>query len=306
MRHRCHRRHVPDRGHRAQHQVPVVVDLWAPWCGPCRTLGPIIEKVIDATDGQVVLVKVNVDENPQIATAFRAQSIPAVYAVKGGQIGRRVHRRLPGGRRQRSSSSSLLPTEGEQEIAAAPRGRRRGQPPPGPRAGARTTRPSSSRWPSCSSTTGATDEALALLARIPETEPVRLLAARARLGQAGDRARGADDGAAASEDDYDAKLEGLLAAGARRRGRPSGVRGHPRGDGPRGPPDRAVPPPAHQPPVLRRLRRRDRRPRRPPIRTAIGAAGSDGRRCGWSDVTASGCWSAVRCHGARQPSRSAR
>ncbi len=65
--------------------VPVVIDLWAPWCGPCRTLGPIIEKVIDETDGEVVLVKVNVDENPAISRAFQVQSIPLVIAVKDGQ-----------------------------------------------------------------------------------------------------------------------------------------------------------------------------------------------------------------------------
>src|SRR4249920_1859366 len=66
--------------------VPVVVDLWAPWCGPCRTLGPIIEKVVEDTAGKAVLVKVNVDENPAISQAFRVQSIPAVYALKDGQI----------------------------------------------------------------------------------------------------------------------------------------------------------------------------------------------------------------------------
>ncbi len=66
--------------------VPVVVDLWAPWCGPCKTLGPIIERVIAATDGQVELVKVNVDESPQTAQAFQVQGIPAVYALKDGQI----------------------------------------------------------------------------------------------------------------------------------------------------------------------------------------------------------------------------
>ena len=65
---------------------PVIVDLWAPWCGPCKTLGPILEKLVDATKGQVILAKVDVDKCPQIAQAFQAQSIPAVYAMKDGKI----------------------------------------------------------------------------------------------------------------------------------------------------------------------------------------------------------------------------
>ncbi len=66
--------------------VPVVVDLWAEWCGPCKTLGPIIEKVVAETNGQVELAKVDVDANPQIAQAFQAQSIPAVHAIVDGKV----------------------------------------------------------------------------------------------------------------------------------------------------------------------------------------------------------------------------
>ena len=67
------------------HTVPVVVDLWAEWCGPCKQLGPIIERVVAATGGRVELAKVDVDANPQVAQAFRVQSIPAVFAIKDGQ-----------------------------------------------------------------------------------------------------------------------------------------------------------------------------------------------------------------------------
>lgn len=68
------------------HTVPVVIDLWAEWCGPCKTLGPILEKVIGEAQGLVELAKVDVDANPSVAQAFQVQSIPAVYAMKDGQV----------------------------------------------------------------------------------------------------------------------------------------------------------------------------------------------------------------------------
>src|SRR3954451_8818676 len=91
------------------HQVPVVVDLWAEWCGPCRTLGPIIERVVDATEGQVVLAKVDTDANRAVAEAFQVQSIPAVYALKDGKVVDGFVGALPESR-VKEFIDSLLPT----------------------------------------------------------------------------------------------------------------------------------------------------------------------------------------------------
>jgi putative thioredoxin len=175
--------------------TPVIVDLWAPWCGPCRTLGPIIEKVVDATEGKVVLVKVNTDENPGIAQAFQVQSIPAVYALKDGAVVDGFVGAYPEHVIQQFVDA-LLPSEEESAIEQAVE------------AG-----DEESLWSALEKDPGNEDviialaemliargdapEALGLLTRVPETERTRVVAAKARLGGAPD-------------DDHDATLNELL------------------------------------------------------------------------------------------------
>ncbi len=69
----------------ASKEVPVIVDFWAPWCGPCKTLGPALEAAVTAAGGKVKMVKINVDENQQVSAQLRIQSIPTVYAFHDGQ-----------------------------------------------------------------------------------------------------------------------------------------------------------------------------------------------------------------------------
>ena len=165
-------------------EVPVVVDLWAPWCGPCRQLGPIIEKVVGDTEGKVDLVKVNVDENPQISQAFQVQSIPAVYALQDGAV---VDHFIgaQGEAEVRAFVEGLLPGEAEDAVATLVAA--------GDEASlqqALELAPDDERavvaladlWVGA----GRNDEALELLTRIPESAETRRVAARARTGDVGD------------------------------------------------------------------------------------------------------------------------
>ena len=166
-------------------EVPVVVDLWAEWCGPCRTLGPILERVVAATEGRVVLAKVDVDANTRVAATFGVQSIPAVFALRDRQVVDSFIGALPEPA-VAEFVARLTPAASDVDRLAAR----------GDEASLRAALDLQPDHPAAvmalaellveRGSDADREEALALLARLPETPESRRLAARARVSASSD------------------------------------------------------------------------------------------------------------------------
>jgi putative thioredoxin len=180
-------------------EVPVIVDLWAPWCGPCKTLGPMLEQAVAATGGAVELAKVNVDDNPRIAQSFGVQSIPAVFAIVDGKVADQFIGALPEPQVV-AFVQKFLPALSEADTLVAA----------GDEASLRRALELEAGHQQATEglariliDRGEAADALALLARVPETAAVRSLAAEARLVESGVNV-------AADDAELDARLNSLL------------------------------------------------------------------------------------------------
>ncbi len=183
--------------------VPVVVDLWAAWCRPCKKLTPLLEKAIASTNGAVELAKVDIEKNPGIAQAFKVQSIPAVYAMVGGQV-TDGFLGAQGEAEVREFVQRLLPTQEKTEIERLLEA--------GDEASLRAALELESDNAEVVTALsqllvddGRFAEATDLLGRIPETPETRRLAALIRV-------QNADDGEAVRPTEVEAELAELLPA----------------------------------------------------------------------------------------------
>ncbi|HET7653137.1 MAG TPA: tetratricopeptide repeat protein [Acidimicrobiales bacterium] len=175
-------------------QATVIVDLWAEWCGPCKQLGPIIEKVVEESGGRAVLAKVDVDANPRVAQSFQVQSIPAVYAVRDRKVVDGFIGALPESQ-VRAFVDAVAPAASEADVLAAR----------GDETSLRAALDLEHDHPAAVvalaellAERGDGEEALELLGRIPETAETRRIAALARVG--------ADEG----DDEIERELQELL------------------------------------------------------------------------------------------------